>query len=184
MLLHCLFTCNEKSTIVLISVPFYRKCLFSLCLLLKFSLFFFFFGGPFLKSLLNFFAIHVLIFGQEVCRVLPWMEPVCPALGDEILTTGPQGSPRIFSLSVVLSKLIVMFFGTVSLIFLYLTFPEFFGSLSYNFNQIWKFFNLYFSKYFSVPSPPLSSGIPSTFTDALLFVLCFCYFSLCVSHFE
>ena len=56
----------------------------------------------FIKSLLNFFAIHalfyVLIFGQEVRRILPWMEPVFPALGDEILTTGPPGKSQDFLL--------------------------------------------------------------------------------------
>ena len=65
---------------------------------LKTLSFFFFFCGPFLKSLLNFFAIHVLIFGQEVCRILPRMEPVFPALGDEILTTGPPGKSQDFLL--------------------------------------------------------------------------------------
>ena len=102
MWLHCLFTCNKKSAVMLISVPFTENVFFAL---LAFN---------------------------------------------------------IFSSLVVSSKLIMMSFGTVPLIFLYLAFIEFLGSLSYNFHQIWKIFNLYFSKCISVLPLPLSSGIPST----------------------
>lgn len=126
MLLHCLFTCNKKSTVMLISVPFTENVFFAL---LAFN---------------------------------------------------------IFSSLAVSSKLIVMSFGTVPLIFLYLAFIEFPGSLSCNFHQIWKFFNLYFSKYISVLPPPLSSGIPSTFVYLKLCyssLTLFCYLFLFVIYY-
>ena len=55
----------------------------------------------FLKSLLNFlqycFCFMFQFFGQEACGILapsPGIEPISPALEDEVLTTGAPGNPR------------------------------------------------------------------------------------------
>ena len=55
----------------------------------------------FLKSLLNFlqycFCLMFQFFGQEACGILapsPGIEPISPALEDEVLTTGAPASPR------------------------------------------------------------------------------------------
>jgi len=62
---------------------------------------FFFMWTIFLKSLLNFlqycFCLMFQFFGQEACGILapsPGIEPISPALEDEVLTTGAPGSPR------------------------------------------------------------------------------------------
>ena len=60
--------------------------------------FFFFWWGPFLKSLFNLlpYCVPLMLwfFGPAACRILaPWpgLEPAPPALEDEVLTTGPPG---------------------------------------------------------------------------------------------
>lgn len=69
---------------------------------------------------------------------------------------------KISSVLLVLSKLIMMSFGILSLIFLYLTSIELLGSWCYSFHQTWEIFNLYFFQYFSVPFSLLSLEILST----------------------
>ena len=65
---------------------------------------FFFWCGPFLKSLLNLlqycFCFMLWIFGPEACEILaPWprIEPALPALEGEVLTTGPPGKSQMFA---------------------------------------------------------------------------------------
>lgn len=134
---------------------------------------------------MNFFcntcSFYVLIFGQEVGRILPWMEPVFPHWEMNVIT-GPPGSPKIFFLISGFEQFDCNVLWYSFLIFLYLISPEFLGSLSYNFLFIkfGKFFNLYFFKYFPVLPPPSPQEFHLYSLDALLFVLfCFCYlFSL------
>ena len=73
---------------------------------------FFFWCGPFLKSLLNLlqycFCLMFWVFGSEACWILaPWqgIEPRLPALEREVLTTGPPGkSFEVHFLTVLLTE--------------------------------------------------------------------------------
>ena len=61
----------------------------------------FFLQGSFLKSLFNllqyYFCFVFWFFGHKACGILAlWagIQPTPPALEDEVLTTGPPGSPE------------------------------------------------------------------------------------------
>ena len=66
------------------------------------SSFFFFFNGPFFKSLLNFLQccfVLFFFFGLVACEILPHQtetEPTPSALESEVLTTGPPGKSLLF----------------------------------------------------------------------------------------